>query len=267
MQKYTYYICLSLLAMLNACSKNDSTPPAAEEKGSMVLEFDNRAGEDDLILNTQVYRNAAGEQLKISKFNYYVSNFRFVTADGREYTVPQDSCYFLIREDDKSTFFYQVSNVPAGDYTRVRFMIGVDSLRNTMDISRRTGALDPAEGGKGMYWGWNSGYIFAKLEGASPSSTDKQQLFRYHIGLFGGYQTRTLNNTRQVECVIPNNGKAIVRKDRRGHIHFYADALQLLNGPNKVSIAAHPNVMVDPYAAQMADNYQHMFSINHVHNE
>ncbi|SKA08151.1 hypothetical protein SAMN04488128_102633 [Chitinophaga eiseniae] len=261
----------SLIAVLASCSKDSTTPVTdPNEKGVVVLEFDNRAGTDDLILNNQQYRNAAGEQLTISAFNYYVSNFRFITATGKVYTVPQDSSYFLIREDVKSTAFRTLYNVPAGDYTQVKFMIGVDSARNVMDIKKRPGDLDPAEGGYGMYWSWNSGYIFAKLEGSSPASTDAQKQFRYHIGLYGGTFNngpRTLNNTREVTLTIPNNGKAIVRRDRKAQIHFFADALKMLNGTTNVSIAANPDVMVSPFSAKIADNYTQMFNIDHVHNE
>ncbi len=262
----------SLLTILASCSKDNTTTPATDpdEKGIVVLEFDNRAGTDDLILNNQQYRNAAGEQLTISKFAYYVSNIRLMTATGKAYTVPQDSSYLLISEDNKASAFHTLYNVPAGDYTQVRFMIGVDSTRNTMDISKRPGVLDPADGAADMYWSWNSGYIFVKLEGSSPASTDAQKLFRYHIGLYGGgfnNGPRTLNNTREVTLTIPNNGKAIVRRDRKAQIHFFADALKMLNGTTNVSIAANPNVMVTPFSAKIADNYTQMFNIDHVHNE
>lgn len=261
----------SLLAVLASCSKDTTTPVTdPNEKGVVVLEFDNRAGTDDLILNNQQYRNAAGEQLTISKFAYYISNIRLITATGEAYTVPQDSSYLLISEENKASAFHTLYNVPAGDYTQVRFMIGVDSTRNTMDISKRPGVLDPAEGAADMYWSWNSGYIFAKLEGGSPASTDAQKLFRYHIGLYGGgfnNGPRTLNNTREVTLAIPNNGKAIVRRDRKAQIHFFADALKMLNGTTNVSIAANPNVMVTPFSEKIADNYTQMFNIDHVHNE
>lgn len=262
---------LSILFILASCSK-DKTAPATDpnEKGVVVLEFDNRAGTDDLILNNQQYRNAAGESFTISKFAYYVSNFRLITASGQVYTVPQDSSYFLISEDNKTSAFHTLYNVPAGDYTQVKFMIGVDSARNTMDISKRPGVLDPAEGAADMYWSWNSGYIFVKLEGSSPVSTDAQKLFRYHIGLYGGNFNngpRTLNNTREVTLTIPNNGKAIVRRDRKAQVHFFADALKMLNGTTNVSFASDPNVMTSPFSEKIANNYTQMFNIDHVHNE
>lgn len=266
-----YILLLAILTGAASCSKDNTTPtPDPTETGTIVLEFDNRVWQDDLILNNQQYRNGSGETFTISKFSYFVSNFRFITATGQVYTVPQDSSYFLISEENKSSAFHTLTNIPAGDYTQVKFMIGVDSTRSTMDISKRPGVLDPAEGAADMYWAWNSGYIFVKLEGGSPASTDAQKLFRYHIGLYGGGfngGARTLNNTREVTLTIPNNGKAVVRKDRKAQIHFFADAMKMLSGSTNVSFAVNPNVMVTPFSEKIADNYTQMFNIDHVHNE
>src|SRR5690606_20878888 len=112
----------------------------------------------------------------------YISNIKLQTNSGVEYVVPQDSGYFLIMEDEPSSQVITLSNVPAGDYDKITFTIGVDSLRSTMDISKRTGVLDPTQGHDGMYWTWNSGYIFFKMEGTSPAApADQDHKFYYHI--------------------------------------------------------------------------------------
>ena len=140
--------------------------------------------------------NAVGESLKITKLKYYVSNFVLTNADGTIYTVPQDSCYFLIDESDPATH-EPALKVPEGEYKTLTFTVGVDSLRNTMDISKRTGVLDPATTAADMYWGWNSGYIFFKVEGTSPVITAAGNVFQYHIGGFGGYSSPTPNNLKK----------------------------------------------------------------------
>ena len=148
-------------------------------------------------MNTGTYTNAAGEQLTVTKLKYYVSNFVLTNANGTVYTVPQDSCYFLIDESDESTH-EPVLHVPEGEYKTVSFLIGVDSLRSTKDISERMGTLDPTSEGGDMYWGWNSGYIFFKMEGTSPASASPGGVFMYHVGGFGGYSSKTLNNLKTV---------------------------------------------------------------------
>ena len=79
----------------------------------------------------------------------------------------KNDCYFLIDESDADTH-EPVLSVPEGEYKTLSFILGVDSLRNTMDVSQRTGVLDVSGAATDMYWSWNSGYIFFKMEGTSP---------------------------------------------------------------------------------------------------
>ena len=112
---------------------------------------------------------------RLTKLNYYISNIKLRTTGGNEFIVPQDSSYFLMTENEEESQEVKIRNIPAGDYNEITFTIGVDSLRSTMDISKRTGVLDPAQGHDDMYWSWNSGYIFVKMEGTSPSAPADQE--------------------------------------------------------------------------------------------
>ena len=69
--------------------------------------------------------------MNFSLFKYYVSNFIFNKEDGSSYTVPKDSCYFLIDESEAASQTVEFNNVPAGKYVSVSFTIGVDSLKST----------------------------------------------------------------------------------------------------------------------------------------
>src|SRR5436190_11302711 len=134
----------------------------------LFIKFDNKAGSEDLALNTKQYANASGESFSISQLQYFISNIKLRRTDGKEYAIKQDDSYFLIQESNPATHLLKLK-VPTGDYNQLTFMLGVDSLRNTMNISKRTGVLDPASSmDNGMYWTWNSGYIFFKMEGESP---------------------------------------------------------------------------------------------------
>lgn len=250
-----------------ACEKEEFK---STDKGSIVLEFDNIAGGQDLQLNTGNYNNAAGESLTFSLFQYFISNIKLKTEDGSEYTVPQEESYFLIQEHKEATHKVVLSNVPAGNYTSVSFVIGVDSLRNTMAPADRRGVLDVAAftGEENMYWAWNSGYIFVKTEGSSPQApvgNDGQRRFRYHIGGFGGYSSATINNIK-TKSITFGTEVAKVRKDASPEVHLTADILKLFNGNTNVSIAANPTVMFAPFSVNVANNYVNMFEFDHIHN-
>lgn len=233
------------------------------------IEFDHRAGDAALVFGSE-YTNAAGEKLKFSTFNYFVSNFVLEKADGSEYVVPKDSCYFLVKHDDLDSREVTLKNVPAGDYTGLKFMIGVDSAKSVSPITERQGVLDPAAGANGMYWSWNAGYIFVKIEGTSPQAPldpgTGENTFQYHTGLFGGYSSPTLNNLKTVTLETHHGEPAKVRRSGGPHFHLYVDALEMFTNPTNISVAANPTSHAGPYSKTVADNYADMFQLDHVHN-
>lgn len=264
--------------LFTACKKDNTTPDFDEQNlASLSVEFDNIVGGRTLTFdNTAVpYTNATEEKFTISSIQYFISNIQVTTKAGKQFTVPQDSSYFLIKGADRATRFAKVK-VPEGDYSKLTFVLGVDSLRSTMPVDKRTGVLDPAAGGHaggGMYWGWNSGYIFFKFEGNSEVITDDQQgdptgkkQFKYHIGGFGGYSAPTINNVKTITVDLNNAGIAKVRKDRQSNIHLFVDLMKVFNGNNSFSIKAHPNVMFSEYSTSIAKNFKDLFTHDHTEN-
>ncbi len=269
MLKNILIVSLSLLTQLS-CRKNPTEPGFNPENlAPLSIEFDNIVGGQNLILNNVNFTNASGEVYNIQVLQYYISNIQVAKADGTVYTVPQDSSYFLIKESEPDTRFARVK-VPEGDYTRVTFTLGVDSLRSTMDISKRTGVLDPAGGmDNGMYWGWNPGYIFLKMEGISPAAPVDPtgvRKYRYHIGGFGGYSAPTINNIKTVTADLTSRGIAQVRKGRNANIHFFVDIDKVLSGSTTISIAERPQVMFSNFSVPVANNYATMFTHDHTEN-
>lgn len=252
-----------VVIFFSACKKDPISSYDPNVKADLSVEFDNIAGSSDLQLNTGSYTNAAGETFNVTKLKYYVSNFVLTNTDGTVYTVPQHECYFLVDESDESTH-EPVLHIPEGEYKTLSFMVGVDSLRNTKDVSERTGDLDPTTTGADMYWGWNSGYIFFKLEGGSPATPAG---FMYHIGGFGGYSTPTLNNTRIITLDLTQRGMPQVKDGKETNIHLMVDILKMFNGSTNVSIASDPMIMMPtPLSATIATNYTAMFRHDHTEN-
>ncbi|AEI49274.1 MbnP family protein [Runella slithyformis] len=262
---WTSTVSLLLLVVSQSC-KSDPDPT---ELNSLTLTFDNRVGDKTLALATGTYQNTLGEDFTVTTFNYFISNISLKKSDGTTFTYPQDSSYFLVRETFPASKQIVLKRIPAGNYTAVTFTIGVDSLRNTMDISRRKGVLDPGDAsheGDGMYWSWNSGYIFLKLEGTSSKVTPDpagNQKFRYHIGGYGGYNAKTFNNLRTV--TLPLGAIAAkVGPNRQPAVTITTDIAKVFDGPQKISLAATPTVMFSEYSTTVATNYASMFRVSDV---
>jgi hypothetical protein len=226
--------------------------------GTVTLDLTNVAGMVNVDeTGATSYVNSSGESFRVNRLKYYISNIRLYKNDSLMYTMPES--YFLVDESNNASTKLAIPDVPEGSYTKIKFMVGVDSTRNVSGA--QTGALDPANG---MFWTWASGYIFYKLEGKSPASTQPDSSFVYHIG--GFKDGNNTNATRDVEVVFGGNS-LIVDGDREAEIHVFADVLKVFSTPNTISIAALNTQMAQGGAALIiADNYANMFTFDHLHN-
>jgi hypothetical protein len=254
-------------ALLLACNNDSVGPIGTNDKNAVTLEFDNRVGAQKMALNTTTYKNGSGEDFTLTTFNYFISNVALKKADGTVVKFPDQ--YFLIRQSDPTTWEPELQDVPAADYKEISFVIGVDSTRSVSDISARTGVLDPTSyGDDAMYWSWNSGYIFVKMEGTSPVvalNSAGKRAFQLHVGGYGGRTAVAPNNIRSV--TLPLNGTATVRKDIAPTIHLVADALKVFNGTTTIKLAETNSVHNPALAGPIANNYMKMFVVDHVHND
>lgn len=234
-------------------------------QSTIILHFDNVAGDKELILNSGKYRNTAGEEFSVSILQYFISNIQLTSVDGKQFTVPQDSSYFFAQEDDSLSQHCTI-RVPPGQYKSISFVVGIDSLRSVSKIDKRKGVLDPSA--TNMYWGWNSGYIFLKMEGistAAPEDAIGLRKYRYHIGGFGGYNSPTINNIKNVQLDIPGEGLE-VKESSHASIFIKADVLKIFGGRSSLNIAEHYSIMFDTFSTVVAENYASMFSITAIEN-
>ncbi|KQR67408.1 MbnP family protein [Pedobacter sp. Leaf176] len=243
------------IILLSSCKKSDDEI-TANPKSSFTIEFEHQVNGAVLALNTTTYKNAKGEDFKINVFKYYVSNIRLSKADGTAYLVPES--YYLIDESKSESKFITINKVPTGDYTKIEYTIGVDYALNF--AGAQTGALDPING---MFWTWNSGYIFVKLEGTSPQSTAANNALTFHIG--GVIDPNNTIRTFSTEINAANPLR--VRTDAKPDVHFIVNAASLFTGKTDISFSALNFTMGGANSVIVADNYtKGLFRLDHIHN-
>jgi hypothetical protein len=272
-KSFHFVAALSVVALFGACKKDDVSEYA--ETGSLTIEFDNQAGDESLIMGKN-YVTAAGDTVKFSTFDYIVSNFILIKEDGSEYVVPKNESYFIVRHDQEASHSITLNNIPGAAYKAVRYTIGVDSLMSTTPAEQRPTALDPITNANGMYWTWNSGYIFVKVEGISPQAPvneyTMERTVMYHVGGYGGNDPAnpTMNNLKTV--LIEKSGElAQVGKLENGkgiepEIHVFTDILEVFKNPTAFKVADNPVVHWGAFHETLSKNYQDMFKIDHIHN-
>jgi hypothetical protein len=266
--KLTRSILLFSLVFVFATScKKDEVVSA--EPGTLTLHFDNIVGDANLQLNTTntPYTNANGEAFKVTWLTYYISNIKVKSSDGKVFTDPVKSDgsqgYYLIDESDSESQDVVLKNLPAGDYTEVTFTVGVDA--NQVDQGAQVGALDPA---KGLFWSWNSGYIFFAIEGVSPVSTEADNAFQFHVG---GYKevsgsTTAANNIKTITLSFDGN-KAAVNAAHEPEVHLLLDVKKFFNGAGAANVSFATNAARHSPASckDVAGNIPAAFTFDHIH--
>lgn len=175
----------------------------------------------------------------------------------------EDSSYFLIKEKDKFSHTANLNWVNEAEYSGIRFIVGVDSLRSRMPKSMQTGVLDQGGYAADMYWTWNQGYIFLKLECNKPIiKGDSSQIpYVYHIGGYGGFSdsTKTINNIRTVSLDFPSNINVL--QSKKSKVTIQVDLMKVITGPNPIQFSRYPTVMLTPFSLKVSENYMNMFNV------
>lgn len=102
------------------------------------------------------------QSLDVKEVRFYVSNVALVRADGSEVPVEGLSLAELKKGTPPHNIAIFSGDAPRGDYRGLRFDVGVPRELNHRDA---TAAKSPLSIEDGMYWAWNSGYIFFSLHG------------------------------------------------------------------------------------------------------
>jgi len=240
---------LALALLLAGCGNSAGGPGLP-----LRIEISHSVGQAPLRLG-QTYQSGSGEAWSAERLRYYLSNFRLRREDGGWFVNPQsphDSRgYFLVDEADPSSRHFSIGPVPAAGYSGLEFLLGVDAARN--GGGAQSGTLDPA---RGMFWTWNTGYIFFLFEGRSPQSTDSEHALVWHVG-GGGVEAHRV--------FLPFTAPVEVSAEQGAELHLEADLARLFDGAHRLRAAQLPTAMEPAAAAEVADNAAALFRLDHIH--
>lgn len=248
---------MAICATLISCTKDDEPITG---NGSLELEFDNAFETNDLILTTQSNTTSNDEVLKVSKLKYIISNIVLTKEDGSTFTYPKSESYFIIDEATSTSLIPELENIPAGNYTKIKFGIGVDKTQWELGATGQGDLLTNAETA-GMISSWTTGYKFIAFEGTFTSPTVTTDTpFMVHTG-----QTETDYNYTEVTLTLPT--KALVRTKITPEIHVIVDVSKLIDGTNKIKLSEGATIMGGTKLPLIIANLNDMFRVDHVHND
>lgn len=143
----------------------------------------------------QVYYDILGHRIRVEDFKLYISNALLMKSDGS--TTP----LFDIELFDLDGVESHTYEVPAGDYEGMMLSIGVpEELNKDQDPTQYANSHPlSVSGAQGMFWTWNTGYIFVKFEGkADTLGQEGNPLlhpFAFHCGEDVLFRSHVFDNT------------------------------------------------------------------------
>src|SRR5690606_24425097 len=136
-----YFLLFVALSTLVSCSKDDDNPVA----NHITLHFNNTFKNTTIVLGeatssaATVNTSAEGQVHHFSELKYVISNIRLIKADGVEipYHINDlDMGATVVNHSKPQTLDYVLTNIPAGEYSQLKFGLGVRPELNTLDEAR-----------------------------------------------------------------------------------------------------------------------------------
>ncbi len=283
MKKLVFFSLLGL-STLTACNSDDDNPSPAGP-GTLEIEFDNLAVVNGIQRQLDLkevgstdynYQNAMGQDFNLTFLRYFISHIILEGPNGERFEDPQlaeaesSSGYYLIDESTPSSQLIKLENIPAGEYNKITFTVGVSE--EGVKEGAAGGALDPAT--NGMFWNWNAGYVAIKIEGQSAVSVggaigntidpENEKGMVFHVGGWKDIEgTAFVNNNQTLSYAFDVNAK--IADDEVPHVHMIMDILQLFTAKNKIDFTGNNNVHKPTDGKSMAENLDAAFAFDHLH--
>ncbi|MBX7050647.1 MAG: hypothetical protein K1X54_01285 [Flavobacteriales bacterium] len=212
MRNIQFIVLFSAVFVLFSCKdknkeeENQPTPTTAK----VLVHFKPMWGDQPFVMQ-QVYHDDFGNRIRSDKFMQYYSGIRLRNTAGED-VIMKD--FYLADFYNNIDFEF---DVPPGSYNRFNFDIGIPEDYNKDQDPAQYANDHPLSvaGSQGMFWTWNTGYIFLKFEGkADTTGTDGAELLEpvaIHIGddpMFTRYSSPLMDiqlaagDTREINVLI-----------------------------------------------------------------
>lgn len=220
MKKATLYTAAVAVAFLLSCARDEDNKPQEPAATHAELLLDSHFKWGSAPLETQTLLVSTGEDsLSLDYAGMYLTDFVLIQEDNTE--LPLSGQVILLKTGSEQAF--SLGQVPIGTYKGVRFSVGSAALNTKQPIDYESGPLalqDP-----GMWWTWNSGYIFMRLDGwvdmdGDGVASDDNSPLTLHLG--------TNNFAMPVSSLETTS--FVISADGHNTLHMNVDLRELLNG-------------------------------------
>ncbi|MCB1208001.1 MAG: c-type cytochrome [Verrucomicrobiales bacterium] len=215
--------------------------------GQLTVRIDPRWAGQPLVLNEVSLKNAAGNQMSISRLAFLLSHAQ-LKRDSGAWIGADDWVAFLDAEKQQLSFV--LNGIPAETFTALRFDLGLDETMDKSDPARRPAGHPLHPDVNGLHWSWRGQYVFLAVEGRYQSAAGALDGFSYHLA------GQSCRGTVEVPIALDLRGDQILT------LGFDAD--RLFSASHRIDIAAATSTHSGDdggLAERIADNAVQAFSI------
>jgi cytochrome c peroxidase len=219
---------------------------AADLRVDFVPQFNGAPLAFDALKN----QTAAGQKISVTRLDFLASQIALRRADG--IWIGQTNWFAYVSARDGKTNF-SLENIPAGNYDRIRFQIGLPPQINHSDSAQwpANHPLNPDV--NHLYWSWSREYVFLALEGTWQNGGE-QSGFSYHLA--------TDRELMAVELPVALN----LNSSRE--IQVGLDIAKIFSAPNKIELSETSNATHsrtnDLLAVQLRQNVEAAFAVEDI---
>ncbi|MCD6050713.1 MAG: cytochrome peroxidase [Verrucomicrobia bacterium] len=232
-----------LLGWLLVYSATSAEVPGKKLTVDMAVKFGGVSVEVDQLAIT----NLSGQSFSVTRADFLLSDFALRTTGGT--WIERTNWQAFISLTGRRTRF-EVSQIPAGQYDRIRFKVGLDPKLNHSDPAQYAPDHPLNPNLNGLHWGWQDGYVFLALEGR----------WRKESGDLGGYSFHLGNDAMltTVDLALPLD----LTQDQQLNAALHLN--RLLGG--RPALAFNEDTAVthsregDPLAMRLSSQLRHAFS-------
>lgn len=171
-----YFFLFVFAALLASCGETTPVKPETKLHLKFIPTFNGQALSID-----SVYTNTFGQQLRIENVQFYLSNI--YAHNGADSTLLNQAFLFTLLEPQTLSL-----NVSPQNFSSLSFGVGVPgNLNKNVDPSQYANSNPlSVQGSNGMFWYWNTGYIFVKVEGryelTGTPNAPLMDSYAFHLG-------------------------------------------------------------------------------------
>jgi hypothetical protein len=240
---------LVFTGLLSSCEPNNP------EKISLALHVETTFDNAPVVFDVSQHVNQAGETLVFKRLDYLLSDFTLL--GGPNGDVGIKGSYAFVKGKTGAGHI-ELDSIPVGQYTGIRFNIGLDSMVNHGDPSQYGPSHPLNPNVNRLHWDWTGGYIFTALEGTYKHPGHPESVFLYHMALD--------RNKRSVTVSFPMD---LTKRDKLLHVDY--NLAEIFRNPTTFSIeekgdfshSTFDNGIVEALVANMGD----VFTAKHLQNK